>query len=400
MLPPEIWQCILRYAITAPEFLDPDYWVDRFPPWVIVNRGKLDLGNYFKAEATRHSLRKVCRSWDEYLRKYAHRFVRMCDVVHGKVPIQYLRSAIRISFDKHPDWFCSDCKLGPYWLKQTEDFQKGNGYIGLCYRLISQYWQGLEAEILDYGLSGVYVHFIYDFFPPHMFPNLQCVPSRTDSTSMLFWSQVLDVVKSFPSLRHMYPNYKWSESTSMVLKSSILTTLVLSFDIPDRFSIPFTAQRGGKYDNPAWLPFIRIVGENLHSLSLPLEERCLQSRIPSEIWYLCPKLEDLCFLGQHTDKPPQKGHPLHSLRVSYDFLADIIHLRSLVWPSLCTLHMPEMDWEAWWRRDELPWTKSQLKLLGSVVLEDKKGEPYTKFFNPNSCKSDDDVSTMEPDGFL
>ncbi|PVF98528.1 hypothetical protein CPB86DRAFT_705038, partial [Serendipita vermifera] len=98
MLPAEIWQWILRYAISVPEFFDPDYWVDRFPPWVIKRRRKLDFGEYKKAEATLNSLRRVCRRWDQYLRKYAHRFVVMSDVVvHGKVPVQYLRSAMRTS---------------------------------------------------------------------------------------------------------------------------------------------------------------------------------------------------------------------------------------------------------------------------------------------------------------
>ncbi|PVG04333.1 hypothetical protein CPB86DRAFT_693642, partial [Serendipita vermifera] len=97
MLPAEICQMILRYAISVPEFLDPDYWVDQFPPWVIVNRGSsYSLKRYIKAETIRKSLRRVCRRWDVYLRQYAHRWVRMCDIVHGTVRAKYLRSAIRI----------------------------------------------------------------------------------------------------------------------------------------------------------------------------------------------------------------------------------------------------------------------------------------------------------------
>ncbi|PVF93028.1 hypothetical protein CPB86DRAFT_716271, partial [Serendipita vermifera] len=96
MLPVEIWQCILRYAISAPQVFDPDYWVERYPPWVINNRRHLDLENYEEAETIRKDLQKVCRAWDEYLRRFAHRFVRMCDVAHGKVPARYLRSAARI----------------------------------------------------------------------------------------------------------------------------------------------------------------------------------------------------------------------------------------------------------------------------------------------------------------
>ncbi|PVF97172.1 hypothetical protein CPB86DRAFT_707531, partial [Serendipita vermifera] len=96
MLPPEIWQMVLRYAVAAPEFLDPDYWVDRFPPRVIEERVLLDFKSYEKAEVTRTTLQKVCRSWDEYLRQYAYRFVHMHDVVQGNISTDCLHSAIRI----------------------------------------------------------------------------------------------------------------------------------------------------------------------------------------------------------------------------------------------------------------------------------------------------------------
>ncbi|PVG04332.1 hypothetical protein CPB86DRAFT_693815, partial [Serendipita vermifera] len=96
MVPLEIWQLILQCAISAPEFLHPNYWADRFPSWVIKNREILDFKQYLEAEDTRLPLRRVCKTWDEYLRKYVHRFVHMCDVVHGNVPVQYLQYAIRI----------------------------------------------------------------------------------------------------------------------------------------------------------------------------------------------------------------------------------------------------------------------------------------------------------------
>ncbi|PVG04335.1 hypothetical protein CPB86DRAFT_747761, partial [Serendipita vermifera] len=96
MLPPEIWQMILRYAIAAPEFLDPDYWVDRFPPRVIEERDQLDFKSYKKAEIIRNTLQQVCKSWNEYLRQYAHRFVHMHEVVKGHISANCLHSALRI----------------------------------------------------------------------------------------------------------------------------------------------------------------------------------------------------------------------------------------------------------------------------------------------------------------
>ncbi|PVG04349.1 hypothetical protein CPB86DRAFT_693256, partial [Serendipita vermifera] len=98
MLPPELNQIILRYAISVPDFFDPDV-TDRIPSW-IVRISYSDWNNlkqYWATERTRNNLRRVCRSWDSYLcRYYSHRFVSFDDVAHGLVSAQCLRSAIRI----------------------------------------------------------------------------------------------------------------------------------------------------------------------------------------------------------------------------------------------------------------------------------------------------------------
>ncbi|PVG04348.1 hypothetical protein CPB86DRAFT_810183, partial [Serendipita vermifera] len=83
----------MSYLIPTLAFLDPDDLLDRFPPWVIYNRGWSDPTTYFQAESTRNILRRVCKSWDEFLRRGAHGYVRMMDVVHGIIPAQYVRSA-------------------------------------------------------------------------------------------------------------------------------------------------------------------------------------------------------------------------------------------------------------------------------------------------------------------
>jgi hypothetical protein len=111
-LPPEIWQMILRYSISVPDFLDPDEGLDQFPPRVIAQRGWSDSSSYYEAERTRNVLQRVCRSWNSYLQQYAHRFVRIDDVVHGNVPLRYLQSAIRFSVGAHghQNELCYDCK--------------------------------------------------------------------------------------------------------------------------------------------------------------------------------------------------------------------------------------------------------------------------------------------------
>jgi hypothetical protein len=78
---------ILRYSISSLGFFDPKNTADRFPPWVIERRGRSNESAYYEAERTRNILQRVCRSWGEYLQLYAHRFVRITDVLHGHVPM-------------------------------------------------------------------------------------------------------------------------------------------------------------------------------------------------------------------------------------------------------------------------------------------------------------------------
>ncbi|PVG04341.1 hypothetical protein CPB86DRAFT_693116, partial [Serendipita vermifera] len=96
MVPLEIWHIILRYSISVPDLFDT-HITDRIPPWFIYESNWNDTDQYWDAERTRNNLRRVCSSWDIYLRKFAHRFVSMDDVVHQIIPASHLQSAIRIS---------------------------------------------------------------------------------------------------------------------------------------------------------------------------------------------------------------------------------------------------------------------------------------------------------------
>jgi hypothetical protein len=155
-LPCEIWEMILQYSISAPDFLDPDGMADRFPPWVILKRDKVGLKTYLRAEAVRCTLLRVCKSWIKYLRKYAHRFVRMYDVVHGNVPLEYLNTAIRVFFDGHYDIFCAACKPELSEQYGLEISKNKSGYWGLCSRILEQ-GEPLKAKILDYGWDAKHI---------------------------------------------------------------------------------------------------------------------------------------------------------------------------------------------------------------------------------------------------
>lgn len=202
---------------------------------------------------------------------------------------------------------------------------------------------------------------------------------------------------SNPSLRHLYTRCRWSEGR--ILRFSALATLVVSFQIPHPSFVSFTAQNidlpalmylhiqycayeePEEYDEPAWLPFVKIVGKELRILSLPLEISRSTSKMPNEIWQICPKLQDLLFLGQHADESPPEGHPLHTLGISRNLLVAIVFsgYSGLRWPGLRTIRVPEMNWDISLAQADPPLTRSELAPLGSLILEDSRGEPYTQF---------------------
>ncbi|PVG04340.1 hypothetical protein CPB86DRAFT_213135 [Serendipita vermifera] len=158
MLPPEICQIILQYSVLVTDFLDPDHILDRLPPWVINSRGWSNSTEYSRTESTINTLRRVCRSWEEYLRPYVHRFVRMPDVVHGFVPAERLRSAMRISLGDHGGSYCSACKPEQFSLVGVAIPEENHHeqYWELC-RQIIVHEQPLKTEILDYGLYGRHI---------------------------------------------------------------------------------------------------------------------------------------------------------------------------------------------------------------------------------------------------
>jgi hypothetical protein len=326
VLPIEIWHTILRYSISVPGFFDPDDLVDRFPPWVIFRRGWSDSTSYYRAESTRNALQRVCRSWDAYLERYAHRFVRIPDVVHGNVPTQYLRTALRISLDDHSDKFCDACKPEQAWPGSSGPYHSSFlcSYFGLCSHLLQQQ-RPLKAEILDYGPR------IYD--NPKILDLWDILPNlvRIEANDAIKETEEIENIESLPVLCHIFRELEWLGTGNFSLKSSTLTTLILSIRIQRTSLLPLNKgtlclpalrnlhiescyyEDPDEYDEPAWVPLVEIIGKELRTLYLPLEANCSQSEVPRELWTLCPKLEDLYVPYVSFGTPPPIAHPLHTI---------------------------------------------------------------------------------------
>jgi hypothetical protein len=399
-LPVEILQMILRYSISVPGFLDPEEMTGS--SWPLYKHDRSDSSGYYEAERTRNILQRVCRSWDEYLRRYAHRFVPIVDVIHGNVPLQYLRTAIRIALDdpSHFGDLCKDCSLEKLVPDSDDcslqlDMYRRYDYIQLCCHLLEGE-KPLRAEIVNCGWNGDLI--LSRKGLEHIFPNLMCIHTEDVQVDTFF---ALNMIRSLPSLCHMYPFLKDVYiDNSVELKSPTLITLYLSIHIPN---LPLTAfteetlylpalrhlyitsswyERSQEYDELAWLPLVKAVGKELRTLFLPVEPGCNKKSVPEEIWSICPKLEVLHNLHwQLPDTPPPVGHPIHTLGVRCDHITPESALEKTVpdWPGLRTVRINE-NWNYWGvvnsrlTDPQTDWLTSR-----SLTLEDRMGEPYIKY---------------------
>jgi hypothetical protein len=403
MLPLEIWQMILRYSISVPGFLDPDEILqDRFPPWVIAKRGYSNESSYYEVERTRNILRRVCKWWDEYLQQYAHRFVCLTDVVHGNVPMQYLRSAIRVSFGDHSipvpfgdhtfSSMCSLCKPEQF-RAFLPDFQDSLSHL---LWLILKHATPLRAEIISPG-PGESTLF-YEFILEHSLSSLICIQAMDKKMPSLNISQVFEAL---PSLRHLNTVLPSFEEETLSLKSSTLTNLSLSFVLPSP-SIIITDKdlylpalrhlrilkcrykNPNYHDEPAWLPFVKIVGKELRTLYVPMDNQYTGSNTPEYIWNICPRLEDLSSRMRPPITTPPLGHPIHTIGISSRSIAYYKPIEESVpnWPSLHTIRITG-KWKFWRAVGRGPLTSSQLEWLDSrnLLLEDSCGDPYKEYIS-------------------
>jgi hypothetical protein len=400
MLPTEIWHIILQYSISAPDLFDPDYMVDQFPPWVITNHRWSIQERYEKVEFSLETLRRVCRSWDRYLRRYVHRYVRMPDIVHGEVPLHYLKSATRVSFGDHHNWCCGDCKPELFGLECTTV-----PFFELCQNIFQQESPS-RAQILDCGFCG------YDIIEQvklsRTFPNLVHIQGEDKYKSS---TDIIKMIESLSSLRHIYTRLDWLGGGLLSLKSSTLTTLNLAFSAPNPSLTLFTDENlhlpalrhlhvGAVYytqrnihDEPPWLPLVKIVGKELLTLRLPWQIK--DSYVGGELWRHCPKLGDL-FPWTPTCTPPPERHPIHTIGVSHTWITNLYPLKIPDWPGLRTVRIDE-PWRHWMTCGYGPLKTSQIEKLGSRIgLQDCMGESYTEYLSSAELEKGELYVPLEP----
>lgn len=287
----EIWQTILRYSISVPVFFDTDplntYSIGDFL------RLYTEEYNYWKSERTRNSLRRVCSSWNAYLKRFDHRFVRLEDVANEHVPPAAVSRATRLQLRPLE---ISESSVAPFFnLAIQEGLEEWN--VEILDRTLddankSETWKKrvTKLKVIIDG-SGVEPELFLEFYPNLSLvsfldrsPNLTSTLSMPNLTTLaidLPYSQIYHQLYA-PSLRHL-----------SIVRSSMHPTELINI--------------------------LQVVGKGLNTLTASCGVSQPSEHIfPTEIWPLCPQLE---VVQTSFRWYPEVTFPksLRLLRVSADF---------------------------------------------------------------------------------
>jgi hypothetical protein len=263
-----------------------------------------DMDPYWSTERDRNSCRRVCVSWNIYLKeKIGHRYVRMTDIIHGNLSASALRNAIRVSFSIHRwGWGCTSC-----------EGKEGNGFFRETLANVGETRTQIITNVDSKDLAILADH----------------MPDIVTITEIYGSEGLGDSITRFRRLRHLYVETSETSSQNHILDAPNLQTLSFT---PRMFM-------GTNFVHPGWnlrslrtlrvlpgriglaaphtgrviKPLLRAIGPNLKNLLLPYV--CL-TRLTAEIWEICPNLENITAL--------KSGSPIEGLPSSHPLRAVII----------------------------------------------------------------------------
>jgi hypothetical protein len=331
-LPAEMWQTILRYGIGVADFLDPEAYDGVLSDFLLSDkhRERNNEATYWLAERNRNSFQRVCRSWEGYLRPFEHRYVRMLDIWHQKIPLLALKSATRVSFARY------NCKCVRFCRPEL-------------YKRITQ--RGIQPTLQDRSF----------FFGEICGPLVQTAGPLdrlliVDTRSEVICNEGLlqlasnarqvkvflgrdyengggcyhsaEILCEFPELRHFHGHGRLEPPASTIggvmLGSNLVTLSFINsgrmgqngttpgWNIPSlrhlRIDNPWY-QQGQPFLEHAVYPLLQRIGSTLSSLWLSSPE--FEYEFPPEIWEMCPKLEKLS-TTMRLVSPPSSTHPFNT----------------------------------------------------------------------------------------
>jgi hypothetical protein len=276
-------------------------------------------GRYWEIERHRNALRRVCKAFDVYLSRFAHRFVRIVDVYHGHVAEMGICVAVRISFSSQ----CHDCRgaLGCR-LAQTR------GRVSTLISALAD--QKLQVQIVT-GHSMALTDIL--FMAYQRMPSLRIIMDNIrDEIISVNGMCLVDVLNSIPRLQFLVISPSPSDFSWPSFRAENLTTLEYiksrdPFPKPlgnDTLPVQLPALRHLRFlSSPSRLqyqlenlaPILKTFGRQLISLQIGGRwSDVAETVLPAEYWQLCPRLERLD-IALRLDVPPPFGHPLHTISV-------------------------------------------------------------------------------------
>lgn len=318
-LPVEIWNQILQDSISIPAFLDPDCLPEVIDPLDNFRTFHIDH-IYWSMEFHRNTLQRVCKTWDAYLRQFEHRYVRVVDVCHRKVPKEALCKAIRINYEFCDSKLCDDClpeRSRPEILSLIPTTAKE-----LMVEIISDSihtQEEVEEEVLTNMLAETRISL------PRLRIVLDAFTHRPETKAR--WFKRIELL---PKLQFLRMTADTVLHPLPLVCSRSLTTLSYCgrfepFSLPlDKCDLPALQHlRFTSYSHVLrhtindLIPILEKLGRNL--LSLEVGRYLCDVTIPQEIWELCPRLERLDS-RLHLHYPPPQNHPLHTISAFFPYL--------------------------------------------------------------------------------
>ncbi|KIM23373.1 hypothetical protein M408DRAFT_27936 [Serendipita vermifera MAFF 305830] len=369
----EVWQLILRHAISVADFLDPDSFEGDLKRhgFGAECRHKEDEEVYWEAERARKRLVRVCKSWRGYLSLFEHRFVRMSDIWHRRIDKTAILKATRIDV---ATFTCSCAEI----CDEVADLS--SRFSTFCVEIVRES-RNLPVEILQ-GFDK-FAEEVWDAQVFTLLDRLQVVLSPLSNRGVRIPS-----LSQIPTLRNFWPGvYSEFPKKYLVFKSPV-TLFYVTNSTPSATSFDWDLPslrhlyigRGHTVEPMTFtvsilLPMLRLVGRRLRSLYI-VNRGGIHASV-ADIWNLCPVVERIR-PGMEVRKPPPLNHPVHTLSTPLQYFSV-----TLEWPNLrrvilenASPYVPD-DTKAMLVR----WSES--KKMCSWSLEDDKGE----YWDPSKWKA-------------
>ncbi|KIM19651.1 hypothetical protein M408DRAFT_31042 [Serendipita vermifera MAFF 305830] len=313
--PIEIWEKILKYAISVPLFFDSDpisnHGIKRFSEYQFE-------AEYWQSERIRNRLRRVCKSWNIFLRVYQHRYVTLTDLHNGEVPLSALLVAIRLNFSFTRSYPASLRSIPRKFVLQD------------VRRLLKKIIRSASGESTDVDAPTRWSVQIIDDYEAEDISDLTVLPKiapRLEAVIGVYASDLTVPLSITNNLVSLYMNEDYAASRACKWPISYfphLTSLRLrpvDLEIPlDQWNLPALQHLSIDPIDP--LPstdavayfqrIIEVFGRQLITFYYNVD--CGEFEVPNDFWSYIPRLQHIQ-LPHWGEEGPPANHPLKHVRV-------------------------------------------------------------------------------------